>query len=68
MSARTIGGVPPAPTPPSYIPPPREPAKPVEVACVVPAPILMRGPVGPGARPAEDDGDGPSESPPRRLG
>jgi hypothetical protein len=65
MSGRTIGGVPPAPTPPSYIPPPREPAKPVGVARVVRAPIAMRGPVGPGARPAENDDE---ISPPRRPG
>jgi len=60
---RTIAGVPPTSPYPGLVPPPREPARPIEVERVIPAPVPMRGPVGPGARPVEaDGGDGPSET------
>ena len=62
---RTIAGVPPTSPYPGLVPSPREPARPVEVEPVKARPVTMRGPVGPGARPVEDDGDGPSQSPPR---
>jgi len=68
MSERTIAGVPPTSPYPGLVPPPREPARPIEVERVIPAPVPMRGPVGPGARPVEaDGGDGPSQSPPREA-